>query len=50
MQSDELDSVLPDDRQKGYWQRARLADEVGFDTMPDAAGGEVVTGSLNRKG
>jgi hypothetical protein len=24
--------------------------EVGFDAMPDAAGGEGVTGSLNRKG
>jgi hypothetical protein len=24
-------------------------DEVGFDVMPDAAGGEGVTGSLNRK-
>jgi hypothetical protein len=23
--------------------------EVGFDAMPDAAGGEGVTGSLNRK-
>jgi hypothetical protein len=33
-----------------YWRRAGLADEVGFDAMPDAAGGEGVTGSLNRKG
>jgi hypothetical protein len=33
-----------------YWQRAGLADEVGFDAMPDAAGGEAVTGSLIRKG
>jgi hypothetical protein len=33
-----------------YWRRAGLADEVGFDAMPDAAGGEAVTGSLNRKG
>jgi hypothetical protein len=32
------------------WQRAGLADEVSFDAMPDAAGGEGVTGSLNRKG
>ena len=32
------------------WRRAGLADEVGFDAMPDAAGGEGVTGSLNRKG
>ena len=28
----------------------RMADEVGFDAMPDAAGGEGVTGPLNRKG
>ena len=27
-----------------------LADEIGFDAMPDAAGGEGVTGWLNRKG
>ena len=33
-----------------YWRRAELAYEVGFDAMPDAAGGEGVTGSLNRKG
>jgi len=33
-----------------YWRRAGLADEVGLDTMPDAAGGEGVTGPLNRKG
>jgi hypothetical protein len=26
------------------------ADEVGFDAMPDAAGGEAVTGPLNWKG
>lgn len=26
-----------------------LADEVGFDVVPDAAGGEGVTGVLNRK-
>ena len=26
-----------------------LADEVGFDAIPDAAGGEGVTGLLNRK-
>ena len=32
-----------------YWRKARLADEVGFDAMPDAAGGEGVTGPLNRK-
>jgi hypothetical protein len=32
------------------WRSAGLADEVGFDAMPDAAGGEAVTGSLNRKG
>jgi hypothetical protein len=25
-------------------------DQVGFDAMPDAAGGEGVTGPLNRKG
>jgi hypothetical protein len=31
------------------WRRAGLADEVGCDAMPDAAGGEGVTGSLNRK-
>ena len=29
---------------------AGLPDEVGFDAMPDAAGGEGVTGPLNRKG
>jgi|HubBroStandDraft_6_1064221.scaffolds.fasta_scaffold1966775_2 hypothetical protein len=28
----------------------RMADEVGFDAMPDTAGGEGVTGPLNRKG
>jgi hypothetical protein len=32
------------------WRSAGLADEVGFDAMPDAAGGEAVTGPLNRKG
>jgi hypothetical protein len=32
------------------WRKAGLADEVGFDAMPDAAGGEGVTGPLNRKG
>jgi hypothetical protein len=32
------------------WRRAGLADEVGCDAMPDAAGGEGVTGPLNRKG
>ena len=31
-------------------RRAGLADEVGFDAMQDAAGGEVVAGPLNRKG
>jgi hypothetical protein len=30
--------------------KAELADEVGFDAMPDAAGGEAVTGPLNWKG
>ena len=32
------------------WRSARLADEVGFDAMPDAVGSEGVTGPLNRKG
>jgi hypothetical protein len=32
------------------WHRAGLADAVGCDAIPDAAGGEAVTGSLNRKG
>ncbi len=32
------------------WRRAGLADEVGCDALPDAAGGEAVTGPLNRKG
>jgi hypothetical protein len=32
------------------WRRAGLADEVGCDAIPDTAGGEGVTGSLNRKG
>jgi hypothetical protein len=31
------------------WRRTGLADEVGSDTIPDTAGGEVVTGPLNRK-
>jgi hypothetical protein len=30
------------------WRRAGLADEVGSDAIPDTAGGEVVTGPLNR--
>jgi hypothetical protein len=30
------------------WRRTGLADEVGSDTIPDTAGGEVVTGPLNR--
>jgi hypothetical protein len=32
------------------WRWAGLADEGQFYAMPDAAGGEGVTGSLNRKG
>jgi hypothetical protein len=35
---------------KSGGRSAGLADEVGFDAMPDAAGGEAVTGPLNRKG
>ena len=33
-----------------YWRRAGLADEVGFDAMPDAAGGEGVTGAAKPQG
>ena len=32
------------------WHKAGLADEVGCDAMPDAAGGEAVTGPPTRKG
>ena len=32
------------------WRRAELVDEVWFDAMLDATGGEVVTGPLKRKG
>jgi hypothetical protein len=30
------------------WRRTGLADEVGSDAIPDAAGGEAVTGPLDR--
>jgi hypothetical protein len=30
------------------WRSTGLADEVGSDVIPDAAGGEVVTGPLKR--
>jgi hypothetical protein len=30
------------------WRRTGLADEVGSDTIPDTAGGEVVSGPLKR--
>ena len=35
---------------EGVFIRARLADEVRLNAMPDAADGEGVTGPLNRKG
>jgi hypothetical protein len=32
------------------WRIVGLADEAGFDAMPDAAGGEAVTGPLTIRG